>query len=369
MERQMQIALSMFRNLNVGNAGTLVERTGGLANFFRMSDTELAAAAGLRVNAFPFSERQSRLNKAAAELLFADNSHISTLYCGSDAYPRRLAECTDAPVVVYKLGECCLDAPHMVAIVGTRHATASGADFTKRLVADLAGKIPGLVIVSGLAYGIDIAAHRAALDAGVPTVAVVAHGLDTIYPAAHRSVAAEIVRKGGAIVTEYPSGTKIMKPYFLARIRIVAGLCDCTIVIESARHGGALSTARIASLYNRDVFAMPGRVSDPYSIGTNRLIAEQTALLLPDANFLIKAMGWTPVKKTDETPPRLFAPLSPDEQRLIDIIAANPTFTINDITAAAEMPYARVADLLFKMEMDDTIIAIPGGRYAPANYK
>lgn len=369
MERQMQVALSMLKGIGIDTAHALLERTGGLEGFFRLTDAELASKAGaVAADTFPLAERQRCLQDADAELRFADNSHIYALFHGSDAYPRRLAECPDAPLMLYKLGSCNLDSPHMAAIVGTRHATPHGTDFTRRLVADLAEKIPGLVIVSGLAYGIDIAAHRAAIDAGVPTVAVVAHGLDTIYPATHRQVAAEIVRKGGAIVTEYPSGTKIMKPYFLARNRIIAGLCDCTIVIESARHGGSLSTARLASLYHREVFAVPGRPADPYSIGTNRLIADNAAALLSDADSLAKAMQWECAKKADDAPPRLFVPLPPDEQRLLDIIAANPAFTVNDITAASGMPYARVADILFKMELDDIIIAIPGGRYAPANY-
>ena len=367
LDRQMKIALSMFKKLNLSTAREAVRRAGGLGRFFSMSDAEMAIA-GLSLDTFGASRREARMKEAAAEMAFAANSRIDTLFCLDGCYPRRLAACDDAPVMLYRLGSCDLDSPHMVAIVGTRHATAQGVDFTRRFVADMAAKIPNLVIVSGLAYGIDIAAHRAALDAGVPTVAVVAHGLDSIYPSAHRQAAAEIVRSGGAIVTEYPSGTAIMKPYFLARNRIVAALCDCTVVVESAAHGGALATARLASDYHRDVFAVPGRVSDPYSVGTNRLIASRAATLLPDADFLIEAMGWTPAVAPAADSPRLFRPLSGLEQQLLDIIAANPTFTSADIAAAAALPYARVADLLFRMEMDDVLISIPGGRYALPNY-
>lgn len=367
ISRQMKIALSMFKKLNLSTAREAIARAGGLDRFFSMSDAEMAAA-GIGADAFGMSRRRALMKDAGAEMAFAANSHIDTLFCLDEDYPRRLALCDDAPVLLYRLGSCNLDSAHMVAIVGTRHATAQGVDFTRRFVADLAAKIPDLVIVSGLAYGIDIAAHRAALDAGVPTVAVVAHGLDSIYPSAHRQSAAEIVRSGGAIVTEYPSGTAIMKPYFLARNRIVAGLCDCTVVVESAAHGGALATARIASDYNRDVFAVPGRLSDPYSAGTNRLIASRTASLLPDADFLIQAMGWTPAAAPANEEPRLFRPVSDEEQRLLDIVAANPTFTSADIAAALAMPYARVADMLFRMEMDDMLISIPGGRYALPNY-
>ena len=363
---QMKIALSMFRKLNLSTAREALGRAGGLGRFFAMTDDEMAAA-GLSADVFGAREREARMKEGAAEMAFACNSRVDTFFCLDDNYPRRLAQCDDAPVMLYRLGSCNLDSAHIVAIVGTRHATAQGVDFTRRFVADLAGKIPDLVIVSGLAYGIDIAAHRAALDAGVPTVAVVAHGLDSIYPSAHRQAAAGIVRGGGAIVTEYPSGTAIMKPYFLARNRIVAGLCDCTVVVESAHHGGALATARLAAAYDREVFAVPGRVSDTYSAGTNRLIATRAASLLTDADSLIDAMGWKPTEKAADEP-RLFRPLSDEEQRLLDIIAANPTFTSADIAAEAALPYARVADLLFRLEMDDAIISIPGGRFALPNY-
>lgn len=363
-----RIAFSKIKGINFSTASRLLGMLGSPEQFFTMQPAALQASCGIDRRICDTGYRQSLLDAAEQESIYIKSKSISARFVGDDGYPRRLADCDDAPAMLYSVGPCNLNCLHSVAIVGTRHATPYGLDFVKHLVADLAATVDSLVIVSGLAYGIDVAAHRAALENGIPTVAVVAHGLNTIYPADHRDTAAHIVSQGGAIVTEYTSDSTIHRGNFLARNRIVAGLCDCTVVVESAAHGGALATARIASDYNRDVFAVPGRLSDPYSAGTNRLIASRTASLLPDADFLIQAMGWTPAAAPANEEPRLFRPVSDEEQRLLDIVAANPTFTSADIAAALAMPYARVADMLFRMEMDDMLISIPGGRYALPNY-
>ena len=257
---------------------------------------------------------------------------------------------------------CISDSAHTVGIVGTRHATHYGIDFTRRLVADLARMIPGVCIVSGLAYGIDVTAHQAALDASAPTVGVLAHGLNMIYPAEHRSVAAKMVERGGALVTEYPSSSKIYKQNFLKRNRIVAALSDALVVVESDYRGGSLSTARIASLYNRDVFALPGRITDTYSRGTNSLIANSTAAVITSAEDLVKQMGWAASVAPEQ--PRLFTPLAPELQQLLDYIAANPQATANDLCVRLGISYATLSDRLFRLEMEEAITTLPGGRFA-----
>jgi DNA processing protein len=250
----------------------------------------------------------------------------------------------------------------MIAIVGTRHATAYGVEFVNRLVKNLAEQLDDLVIVSGLAYGIDIAAHRAALTEGVPTAAVLAHGLNTIYPADHRSAAKRIIGEGGMLITEYKSSSATHKGNFLARNRIVAGLCDAVIVVESDSRGGAMSTARIADAYNREVMAVPGRVSDTYSRGCNELIANRTASIIRDAEDVMNIMGWSAKPKAG-TQKEMFADITPTEQKIIDYISANPDATVNEICVGLSMPYSQLSSELFEMEMKDQIIVLPGGKY------
>ncbi|MDE5555469.1 MAG: DNA-processing protein DprA [Muribaculaceae bacterium] len=250
-----------------------------------------------------------------------------------------------------------------MAIVGTRHATPYGLDFVNHFVAELAERLDNLIVVSGLAYGIDVAAHRAALDNNVPTVAVVAHGLNTIYPADHRSTAAKIVNSGGAIVTEYTSDATIHRSNFLARNRIVAGLSDAVIVVESDIKGGALATARIAAAYNREVFAVPGRTTDTYSRGCNDLIASQSASIIRSADDLIETLNWTSRPK-EFTQHELAFDMTPEQKSIADYITSHPDHTVNDICIGLGIPFSQLSAMLFEMEMSDMLITLPGGRYA-----
>lgn len=309
--------------------------------------------------------RNNLIVQAKSQLQFVEDNNISIKFCVDDNYPHRLSNCDDAPVCLYSIGNCNLDATHIVAIVGTRNATTYGIEVTRRLVHELHEKLDDVLIISGLAYGIDVAAHRASLSDQVPTVGVVAHGLDTLYPAEHRDVAARMVRSGGGLVTEYVAGARIHRANFLARNRIVAGLCDALVVVESDYKGGALATARIASLYGRTVFAVPGRVNDMYSRGTNRLIDNDTARILIDADSLIANMGWTPkAKDTAAGSPYPVQDHSPEHQELLDFIIEHPEATVNDICATLGLPFPKVQDRLFQMEMNDLIVSVPGGRFA-----
>lgn len=358
-----RIAFSLAKGMIGDTAREMLQRAGSAEAFFSFTPTQLAALAGSRSQIFSDSYRQELLDRAEREALFVESNGISPLSPGDDGYPTRLANCPDAPMMLYSLGKCSLNFQHAVAIVGTRHATYYGIEFTSRLVADLAQRLPGVAIVSGLAFGIDVAAHKAALSASTPTVAVVAHGLNTIYPAEHRSVAAKIVESGGAIVTEYTSDYQMNRGSFLARNRIIAGLCDCTVVVESDYKGGALATARIAGAYNRDVFAVPGRASDIYSRGTNRLIANNAAALITCADDLIVHMNWKPVAKEPEQP-ALFKPLSAEQQAIIDFISSKPDCTINDICVGLGISYATATDRIFQLELSDRLAMLPGGRFS-----
>ncbi|MDE6428203.1 MAG: DNA-processing protein DprA, partial [Muribaculaceae bacterium] len=258
----LRIAFSFLRGMNVTLGRELLRLCGSEERFFAMSESELRNLTHSSAEVYSKDYRAKVLAKAEAEALFVRSHSVGTLYFTDEDYPQRLLDCDDAPVLIYSSGQTDLNHCQAIGIVGTRHATPYGADFTRRLVQELAQKLDNPVIISGLAYGIDIAAHRAALEAGIPTVAVMATAISSIYPAEHRASAVDIVRSSGMLLTEYSSRRVIHRANFLERNRVVAGMSDCLIVSESAEKGGALVTAQLAADYNRDVFAVPGRVND-----------------------------------------------------------------------------------------------------------
>lgn len=360
-----RIALGLMPRLSLSTARTLIEKVGSPELFFEMNEVQLRNILGPGVRICGDDFRNNLLEQARSQLHFVEDNNINVLFCTDDNYPRRLSTCDDAPVCLYSIGTVNIDATHSVAVVGTRNATAYGIETTRRLIHELGEKLDDVLIISGLAFGIDVTAHRACLADSIPTLGVVAHGLDTLYPAEHRDIAARMVRSGGGIITEYVAGARIHRANFLARNRIVAGLCDALVVVESDIKGGALATARIASLYGRTVFAVPGRINDIYSRGTNRLIDNDTARILIDADSLIANMGWTPKAKVDtDEPPALFRPVPPEHQQLLDFITEHPEATVNDICASLGLPFPKVQDRLFQMEMNDLIVSVPGGRFA-----
>lgn len=357
------IALSMVTGMHRSNAARLLSHIGDVRRFFDMTPTQLHAFAGLPRQVIDDSKRQQLLKDAYAELDFINQHKIKPLWFDDKKYPVRLNECDDAPSMLYCLGDCNLDSAHVVAIVGTRRPSAYGLHFVDKFVHELAERIDNLVIVSGLAYGIDVAAHKASLDAKVPTVAVQATPLNTIYPADHRDVARHIISKGGALVTEYHTRSVMHRGNFLARNRIIASLSDATIVIESDERGGAMATARMASAYNRPVCAVPGRVSDITSRGTNKLIANNVAQLITSADSFIEIMGWQqkPEQGAQQT---LALTLTDTQQRIVDMLRQHPEYTVNELVRNLSMPYPQLCDQLFQLEMSDVIVAVPGGHYA-----
>ena len=238
------------------------------------------------------------MRRAEQEMKFDENHNIQPLVIGDDNYPERLRRCDDAPLVLYYRGTANLNHQHIISIVGTRHCTIYGQDIIRRFTADMKSLCPDTIIISGLAYGVDINAHRQALTNGMETVGVLAHGLDYLYPTAHRETATEMLRQGG-LATEFMTGTNADKMNFVRRNRIVAGLADATIVVESASKGGSLITANLASDYNRDVFAFPGNVGAPYCMGTNNLIRDNKATLITSAEDFVNLMGWAMFKGTN----------------------------------------------------------------------
>ena len=306
------------------------------------------------------------LRLCEAEMRFAEKNNIKCLTLKDEDYPSRLRECDDAPLLLFYKGTANLNSMHIINMVGTRHATEYGRNICQRFICDLHEIVPDILIVSGLAYGIDINAHRAALQYSVETVGVLAHGLDRIYPAVHRCTATEMLAHGG-LITEYPSGTKPDRQNFIKRNRIIAGMSDATIVVESAVKGGALITANIAESYNRDCFAFPGRIDDENSIGCNSLIRDNKAILLQSAEELVKAMNWghNPfTKSTKGIQRQLFPELTPEEKAITAQLENNPDgLQINTLVVNTNIPINKLVGMLFEMEMKGIVQIMAGGMY------
>lgn len=361
-ERCYRIAFSMLRGVNPKAAMPILQRIGSEGDFFMASEAQLQTVMGSKSPLFGREYRDRLLLAAENEVVYDDTHGIRELYFSDDGYPRLLHECDDAPMMLYGLGDCDFNNSHVVSIVGTRHATAYGVGFVNKLVADLADNVGNIVIASGLAYGIDIAAHRAAMSAGLPTIGVVAHGLSTIYPSCHRNDAAFMVRNGGMVLSEYIHDAAIHKGNFLARNRIVAGIAECVIVVESASKGGALTTARIASEYSRDVFALPGRTSDLYSQGCNSLIARNVAHLVTCADDVIEIMGWE-TQPSDGAQQSLFPELSSDEIVIVEYLREKGDARLNNISVDTGITMSRLMPLMVNLEFKGVVMTFPGGSY------
>lgn len=308
----------------------------------------------------------SLIEMAEREMEFIEKNNIRLILINDRDYPYRLKECADAPLVLQSMGNADLNAKHIVSIVGTRHATEYGKRVCESFVTELAHSIPDTLIISGLAYGIDICAHRAALEAGLPTIGVLAHGLDQIYPGTHRITARNMLEKGG-LLTEFMSKTNPLKQFFIQRNRIVAGMSDATVVIESAARGGSLITASLASSYARDCFTFPGRVYDQYSQGCNELVAHNKAALITCADDFIKAMNWEAKnnkKKKQGIQTELFPELTSEEMAIITALRnSDEGLQINQMVIMLDKPINELLPLLFEMEMKGYIKAVAGGSY------
>ena len=307
------------------------------------------------------------LKRAEVELEFCRNNNIRVLCLGDDNYPKRLEDCADAPLVMYYKGNANLNQSRVINIIGTRHCTTYGADFIRRFIHDLKALCPEVLVVSGLAYGVDINAHQQALAVGYETVGVVAHGLDYLYPAAHKDVAREMVNHGG-LLTEFMTCTNADKGNFVRRNRIVAGMSDACILIESAAHGGGMITAGIAFDYGREVFALPGRVGDHFSEGCNNAIRENKAILLTSAEDFVNTMGWEDDALRIEAQKKgierqLFPDLSPEQQRIVDVLTKSNDLQLNQLSVKTGIPIGDITSILFQMEMMGVVKPMAGGNY------
>lgn len=305
--------------------------------------------------------------RAEVELEYDIRYGIEPICMNDDLYPQRMKECDDAPLMLFYKGNANLNQQRVINIVGTRHCTPYGEDLIRRFITDLRQLCPQVLIVSGLAYGVDINAHRQALDKGYETVGVLAHGLDDLYPARHKETALRMIEQGG-LLTEFLTQTNADKINFVRRNRIVAGISDACILIESAAHGGGLITCDISQSYNRDVFAFPGRIGDAYSEGCNNLIRNNGATLITNAADFVKDMGWqddaTLMKAKQQGIERsLFPDLSVEEQSIVNVLAKSNDLQINLISVQTGIEIGKLTALLFTLEMKGVIRTLAGGMY------
>ena len=349
-------ALELYKT--VGSAQLLFEHRNEIGDILKDCSPRLVEA---------LKDWDEPMKRAEYELKYMEEHGIRALTLSDEDYPQRLQECPDAPIILYYTGNCDLNQAKIVSIVGTRQITQYGQDLIRHFIADLRRHCPQVLIVSGLAYGVDINAHRQALENGYETVGVLAHGLDQIYPYRHKDTANEMVRHGG-LLTEFMTQTNADKPNFVRRNRIVAGMADAVVLVESAAKGGGLITAEIAQSYDRNVFAFPGNVNAPFSQGCNNLIRDNGAALISNADDFVHAMGWQDEAirrqaNADGIERDLFPDLSPEEQKIVSLLQQTNDLQLNILSVKSSIPIGQLTALLFQMEMKGVVKPLAGGMY------
>jgi DNA processing protein len=358
-----QIGITLVKGIGNITAKQIIDTLGDASLLFKEKGAVLERIPGISRKIIHEIRNPEILRRAEKEMAFIEKNKIIALYIKDDDYPQRFKECVDAPILLYFRGKTSLNAEKIISVVGTRNATAYGKEITAQLISDISKTFPSTLIVSGLAYGIDICAHKAALRENLPTVGVLAHGLDRIYPPVHRNVAVEMLENGG-LLTDFLSETNPDRQNFVKRNRIVAGISDCTIVVESAGKGGALITAGVADSYLKDVFAVPGRSTDVYSQGCNALIKSKRAALITCADDVFQEMCWTKTVPLKIPVQRSFlVELTPDEQQITDILAKTDSLQLNILSIESNFPISKLAPLLFELEMKGLVRCLPGGLY------
>lgn len=360
-----QIALTKIVGVGDIIGKNLLKIVGDEESIFKSSPKTLSAIQGLSNNTVNEILKPEVLQKAEKELEFVRKNNLQTFFTTEDKYPRRLLECTDSPILLYFKGNTNFNKEKVISIVGTRNATHYGTNFCETFLKELSEKFPDTLIVSGLAYGIDISAHQAALKNRLPTVAVLAHGLDRIYPSAHRQTAIEMLGQGG-LLTEFSSKTEPDKHNFVRRNRIVAGMADAVLITESNAKGGSLITAEIANSYCKDVFALPGRNTDKRSEGCNQLIANHKADILISTEQFIQQMNWDNEKSKKTKLPKqqqLFIDLNEEEQQIIDKLSTEGAKHIDQLAKELAIPAFQLFSTLLELEMKGILKTLPGSIY------
>lgn len=357
------LALGMIPGIGGVTAKKLISYCGGAEAVFYEKKAILQKIPGIGKAISAAISNKEVFDLAEAEIAFMEKHGIRALCYIDKEYPGRLKHCEDGPILLFVRGEVNLNNQKVVGVVGTRNITDYGKKKCKEIIGGLVSH--QALIVSGLAYGVDALAHKCALDSGLPTVAVLGHGLDRVYPSMHDSLARRMVDNQGGLVSDFPSGTKPDRENFPKRNRIIAGLCDAVVVIEAAVTGGALITANIANTYNRDVFALPGRTSDAYSMGCNRLIKTHKANLLETVADLEYVMNWQSRQTPKQTQKTLFADLDESEKELVAFLGKHPGGAgIDHIAAGIRMGVGKASAMLLNLEFKDVVYQMPGKCFA-----
>jgi len=356
-----RLALGQVENVGIKTAKKLINHFGSAQEVFRLSTRELMQVQGMaHLRAIGISGF-SDWKRVEDEFEFALKNGIEVISYTETRYPNRLKHCEDGPLVIFVKGEANLSAHRMLSIVGTRKVTEYGKHMTRKLVESL---VPyGITVVSGLAYGVDGEAHKACVDFGVPTIGVLGHGLNKIYPPVHTRLANEMVDGGGALISEFTIDSKPDRENFPQRNRIVAGMCDATLVVESAAKGGSIITAELANGYHRDVFAIPGRVGDQRSEGCNRLIKGHKAALLESVKDLEYVMGWTLPEKAKPIQKKIFVDLSPEEEEVLSLLRDKGKTQIDELSLTLRSPVSMAMVHLLNLELNGLVRSLPGKFY------
>ncbi|MQP51499.1 MULTISPECIES: DNA-processing protein DprA [unclassified Flavobacterium] len=362
-QSELYLTLALMQVEGVGDviAKKLIQHFGNAEEVFASSKSQLQKIDGIGSVLIKNLQDKSVFTKAETELQFIAKENISTTYFQEENYPERLKHCYDSPVLLFQAGNIDLQNRRIISIVGTRQITSYGMEFTRKLIEEIALLNP--IIVSGFAYGVDIYAHQIAMDCGLQTIGVLAHGLNQIYPKTHKKYMAKMEQNGG-FLTEFWSSSNPDKENFIKRNRIVAGISEATIVVESAEKGGSLVTANLANDYNRDVFAVPGRITDKYSQGCNNLIKTQRANLLSSAADLVYILNWEinskARKDNNAIQKQLFISLTEEEQLIYDYLQKTGKEMMDIIALECNFPIYRISSILLNMELKGVVRPLPG---------
>lgn len=359
-QSELYHTLALMQVEGVGDviAKKLIQHCGNAEAVFTSKKSQLQQIDGIGSVLIKNLQDKSVFVKAEAEIQFIAQENISTTYIQEENYPERLKHCYDSPVLLFQAGNINLQNRRVISIVGTRQITTYGMEFTKKFMEEIAPLNP--IIVSGFAYGVDIYAHQMAMDCGLQTIGVLAHGLNQIYPKTHKKYMAKMEQNGG-FLTEFWSTSKPDKENFIKRNRIVAGISEATLVIESAEKGGSLVTANFANDYNRDVFAVPGRTTDKYSQGCNNLIKTQRANLLTSAADLVYILNWELQRESQKSVQKqLFISLTNEEQKIYDYLQTSGKEMMDIIALECDFPIYRISSILLNMELKGVIRPLPG---------
>jgi DNA processing protein len=357
-----QLALTQVPQIGHVQARILVQHFGSAEHIFKARISDLEKIEGIGSVRAQSIRSFRAFDEAEKELAFIEKYRIKTLFLADPAYPQRLLNCYDPPTLLFYHGKADLNASHIISVIGTRNNTEYGKLVTEKFIKELAEF--QVLVVSGLAFGIDALAHKTALKNDMTTVGVLAHGLDIIYPPEHGGLARDMVKNEGGILTEFRSGTKPDKHHFPTRNRIVAGMSDAVVVVETGSKGGSMITAELANGYNKDVFAFPGKTTDVKSAGCNQLIKNNKAVLITEAGDLVSLMGWeekAPIKKKKQK--EIFIELTGPEKRIVDMLREKESLHIDQIHSLSALSNSTIAAAILNLELQQVLESLPGKVY------